>query len=132
MLARLFVLFAVVPLAELAILIHLGRAVGAWPTIGLVLLTGFMGALLARRQGLRVLGAIRTQMSVGAIPAEPLLDGLFILVGGVLLLTPGLITDSAGLLLLLPVTRRPLKRALRARLERMVRSGRAGYTFVVR
>jgi UPF0716 protein FxsA len=122
--ARLFVLFVAVPLVELAVLIQIGAWLGVWPTVGLVLLTGLVGASLARSQGGRVLRAIRAEVAVGRVPAQHLLDGLLILIGGILLLTPGLLTDIAGTLLMLPPTRARLRAALRRRLEDMIRSGR--------
>ena len=123
MIFRLLALFVIVPLVDLAILVRLGQALGFWPTIGLVVATGTAGAFLARSQGLRVLRGIRTEMSVGQMPSTRLLDGLLVLIGGTLLLTPGLLTDLAGFVLLLPPTRSRLKEILRRRVERMVRSG---------
>lgn len=124
MLGRLFLLFVVVPLVELALLVQLGRWVGFWPTIGLVVLTGAVGAAMARAQGLRTLAALRKELAEGRMPGGPLLDGLAILVGGAFLLTPGLLTDLAGFSLLLPPTRRLLQRGMRSWLERELRSGR--------
>lgn len=123
MLARLLLLFIVVPMVELAILVWLGSQIGFWATMLLVIVTGTVGALLARSQGTRAFQAVRAELAAGRMPAEGLLDGLLILVGGVVLLTPGLLTDIAGLLLLVPVTRRRLKAGVRRRLEGMVRSG---------
>ena len=123
MIFRLLALFVIVPLVDLAILVRLGQALGFWPTIALVVATGTTGAFLARSQGLRVLRGIRTEMSVGQMPSTRLLDGLLVLIGGTLLLTPGLLTDLAGFVLLLPPTRSRLKEILRRRVERMVRSG---------
>ncbi len=132
MLARLFFLFVAIPLLELAILVKLGTIVGVWPTIGLVFLTGAFGAWLARSQGARVLREIQAELSVGRMPAAHLLDGLMILVGGVVLLTPGLLSDVFGLTLLFPPTRAWLKRVVRRRLERMIESGRVSLTVVAR
>lgn len=123
MLAKLLLLFIVVPLVELAILVQLGTMIGFWPTIGLVVATGFAGAWLAKSQGFRAFAAIQTDLREGRTPAEHLLDGLLILVGGVVLLTPGLLSDIAGILLLLPPSRRAFKNILRRRLNGMVRSG---------
>lgn len=132
MLGKLLILFLGVPLLELAILVKLGTMVGFWPTIALVLVTGTAGAVLARSQGARVLRAIQAEMAAGRIPAAHLVDGLLVLVGGIVLLTPGLLTDIAGLLLLFPPTRARLKALLRRRMERMVRSGQASFTMIVR
>jgi UPF0716 protein FxsA len=131
MLPRLLALFIIVPLLDLAILVRVGQWLGFWPTIGLVVATGTVGAILARSQGLAVLRGIRTEMSVGQIPSTRLLDGLLVLIGGTLLLTPGLLTDLAGFALLLPPSRRAVKRLLQRRVERMVRSGTTRF-FLVR
>jgi len=132
MIARLLLLFVLIPLLELAILIRVGTLLGFWPTIGLVVVTGAVGALLAKSQGTRVLAAIREDLAAGRVPAARLLDGLLILVGGAVLLTPGLLTDVAGLALLLPFTRSWLKMALRRRFERMIRSGEVGMITLIR
>jgi UPF0716 protein FxsA len=123
MLGKLLVLFIAVPLLELAILVRLGMAIGFWPTIALVVTTGTVGALLARSQGLRTLQGIRTELAHGQMPALRLLDGVLILIGGVVLLTPGILTDVVGLLLLLPGPRHAFRRLLQRRLERMLKSG---------
>ncbi|NIP98416.1 MAG: FxsA family protein, partial [Akkermansiaceae bacterium] len=80
MLARLALLFVVVPLLELILLIQLGRVVGLWPTVGLVVLTGVVGAALARAQGLRTLWAFQESMARGRLPTDAIQDGLAILV----------------------------------------------------
>jgi UPF0716 protein FxsA len=131
MLARLLALFIFVPLLDLAILVRVGQWLGFWPTMGLVVVTGTVGALLARSQGLGVIRGIKTEMSVGQIPSSRLLDGLLVLVGGTLLLTPGLLTDAVGFALLLPPSRRLVKRVLQRRVERMVASGATGF-FLIR
>jgi len=123
MLGRLFLLFTVVPLAELFILIKIGSLIGGFNTILLVFLTAMLGALLARLQGLRTLQQIQSSLSQGQIPAEELIDGVLILAGGVLLLTPGVLTDLFALILLFPYTRTYFKRWLRRRFDRMLASG---------
>jgi UPF0716 protein FxsA len=132
MLKKLLLLFIAVPLLELLILVKLGTVVGFWPTVGLVLLTGTVGAMLAKSQGMRVLRGIQSELAVGRVPAARLLDGLLILIGGIVLLTPGLLTDIAGLLLLFPPTRNRLKRPLRRKLEGMARSGRVSFVTRIR
>lgn len=129
---RLFLLFVLVPLVELAILVRLGTLVGFWPTLALVLTTGALGAVLARQQGLQVIRGIQAELAVGQMPAARLVDGLLVLIGGILLLTPGLLTDVAGLLLLAPFSRRRMKAALQKRLEGMVRSGQVSVTTLIR
>lgn len=118
MFARLAALFVLVPLAELAILVWIGARVGPLPTIGLVIVTGILGAALARRQGLATLARFQRKIAGGGIPGEELADGLLILVAAAVLLTPGLLTDAAGFALLVPACRRPVRRRIRAWLER--------------
>jgi UPF0716 protein FxsA len=122
-LARLTFLFVVVPVLELVILVRLGQAVGFLPTMGLVLATGFAGAALARAEGLRVLFQFQRELTSGKVPGQALLDGISVLAGGALLLTPGILTDAAGLALLFPPTRRWIQRWARARLEAGMEAG---------
>lgn len=123
MLARLALLFIVIPLLELALLIQLGQWVGFWPTIALVVFTGFLGAAMARAEGLRTLVAFQRETAEGRLPGQAILDGLAVLVGGAFLLTPGLLTDIAGFSLLFPPTRRWLQGAARRWLRRGLESG---------
>ncbi|MDP2601564.1 MAG: FxsA family protein [Deltaproteobacteria bacterium] len=123
MLGRLVLLFTIVPLVELFILIKIGGQIGGFNTILLVIMTAVLGALLARLQGLRTLQQIQLSLSQGQIPAEELIDGVLILAGGILLLTPGVLTDLFALVLLFPYTRTHFKRWLRRRFDRMVLSG---------
>ena len=123
MLGRLILLFTVVPLAELFILIKIGSHIGGFNTILLVFLSAMLGALLAHRQGLRTLRQIQLSLSQGQIPAEELIDGVLILVGGILLVTPGVLTDLFALVLLFPATRTYFKRWLRRRFDRMRAAG---------
>lgn len=123
MLARLALLFVVVPLLELILLIQVGQVVGLPATILLVLATGVAGAALARREGLRTLTALQGELGRGALPGQSLLDGLAVLVGGAFLLTPGILTDVAGFLLLLPPSRRWVQRWVRKRIEKGLEDG---------
>ena len=121
--ARLFLLFTVVPLLELYILIKIGGYIGAFPTVGLVVLTALLGFVLARFEGLRKLEQIKRSLSQGIVPAEEMLDGVLIFVGGVLLIIPGVLTDLFALILLIPYTRTIFKRWLRRRFDRMIATG---------
>lgn len=123
-LALLATLFVVLPVAELALLLRVGRTLGFWPTLGLVLFTGVLGAALARREGTRTLGALRSELARGGLPGRAILDGASILVGGALLLTPGFLTDALGFALLFPPTRTRLQGFLRRRIEAGVQEGR--------
>ncbi len=109
MLARLFLAFTLIPIIELYLLIKLGGYIGPEATIGLVLLTGFLGAILMRRQGVTTLQRIQNNIAQGISPAQELIDGGLILVAGIALLTPGIITDICGILLLVPTVRSRFK-----------------------
>lgn len=109
MLIKLFLLFTAVPLLELALLIRVGQEIGVFNTLAIVVITGAAGAWLARAEGLGVLRRIRESIHAGLPPSTELIDGALILAGGILLLTPGLVTDAAGLLCLIPPTRRVLR-----------------------
>ena len=112
-----FVLFVVTPLVEMMLLVELGRLVGFWPTVGLVVLTGVIGASMARRQGLKVWSRFQASLADGGLPTDAMIDGLIILVSAALLLTPGVITDLLGFLGLLPVSRALVRRFMSARLR---------------
>ncbi|MEZ4462269.1 MAG: FxsA family protein [bacterium] len=109
MFARLFLFFTIVPLIELLVLIPLGQQIGLWPTIAIVVLTAAVGAVLGKRQGLQAWNRIRTDLATGKMPGDSLLDGLAVLLACTLLITPGVLTDVTGLLLLTPFARKPLK-----------------------
>ena len=120
---RLLLLFILVPIAELALLIEIGKRVGLPATLALIVATGALGAYLARRQGLGVLAEIRSEMAAGRLPAGQLVDGALILTAGAVLMTPGVLTDAFGFFCLIPPGRRLLKRYLTRRFERAVKSG---------
>ena len=109
---KLFLLFTTIPLVELMLLIEVGSRVGALSTIAICLVTGFVGASLARSQGADVLRRMQVTVQQGGLPARELLDAVLILMAGVVLLTPGFVTDTAGILLLLPPTRAVIRAGL--------------------
>ncbi|MCP4002797.1 MAG: FxsA family protein [bacterium] len=124
MMARLLLLFIVLPAVELGLLIEIGGYIGTPATIGLIVVTGIVGAALARRQGLRVIGEIQRELAEGRLPASSLMDGLMILIASALLVTPGVLTDVFGFLCLMPGFRSLVKRSLKARFEAAAREGR--------
>ncbi len=128
MLGKLFLLFTLTTTVELYMLVQLGARMGVFWTLMLILATGAMGAWLAKREGLRALGRIQAEVARGQLPGDSLLDGLCVLIAGAFLLTPGVLTDVAGFLLLIPAARIPLKAALVRRLERSIREGIASGT----
>jgi UPF0716 protein FxsA len=129
-LSRLFLLFVGVPLLELFILFQVGQWVGLWPTIGLVVVTGMAGAALARLEGLRIIWKVRGELAKGKLPGGALLDGLAILIGGALLLTPGILTDLVGFSFLLPPSRKVLLGRIQKNFEARVKSGAIRVTHV--
>ena len=119
----LLLLILIVPALEIGIFIWAGGIIGPWWVIFFIILTGVIGAALAKREGLETLNRARTEMSYGQLPAEQIFDGICILIGAVVLLTPGFITDTFGFLLLLPGTRTPIKRRLQNILQAMLDKG---------
>ena len=109
MFLRLFLIFTVTPVLELALLIQVGQLLGIIPTIVAVLTTGAAGAALARNQGLTALRRLQRSVAEATFPGDEIFDGFLILMGGLLLLTPGFLTDLVGFAALLPGTRSILK-----------------------
>lgn len=120
MLFKLFLAFALIPVAEIYLLIKVGNHIGALNTVILVIATAFAGAYLARLQGMQTMYRVRASLEQGLMPAEAMLDALLIFVAGIVLLTPGFLTDAMGLLLLIPETRFVFKRYLRRKLDRWI------------
>ena len=117
----LFLLFITVPIAEIYLLLEVGGIIGAIPTIGLVVLTAAAGAALVRAQGFSTILQVRRSMEAGEVPAVAIIEGIFLLVAGAFLLTPGFLTDAIGFGCLVP----PLRRAFIIRLigRRVIRTG---------
>ena len=112
----LFLLFVGIPILEMWLLIEVGSRIGALPTIALVALTAFIGVNLLRQQGFSTLTRAQTRLNAGEVPATEILEGLFLAVGGALLLTPGFFTDTIGFCCLI----RPIRRRI---IDHMLRSG---------
>ncbi|MCI0363581.1 MAG: FxsA family protein [Phycisphaerales bacterium] len=131
MLFYLFLLFTLVPLVELAILIWIGGQTAWWVPILMVIGTGIAGAALARWQGWQVLERIREDARAGLMPADALIDGFLILAAGILLVTPGVLSDLVGVALLIPPLRALVKRGITWWIKRSVevRITRAGADF---
>jgi len=110
---RLLLLFIVTPILEMAILIELGKRIGTLQTIAIIVITGIIGASLAKSQGLRVFRNMRESLYNGELPHNHLIDGLLILIGGALLITPGILTDVVGFVLVLPWTRKLVREKLK-------------------
>jgi UPF0716 protein FxsA len=127
MLGWLFLIFLVLPIAELAVILQVGQLIGPWYTILLLLAVSAAGAWLVKREGLGVIRRFRRQLDAGAIPGKELADGVLILFAGALLLTPGFITDCVGLLLLLPPVRAVIRASVLRRFVPRIRYRRHGY-----
>jgi UPF0716 protein FxsA len=120
---KLLAIFIFVPLVEIYILIEAGRIIGVAPTIALILMTGIAGAWLARSQGVELLRRIQNETARGEMPAAALIDGALVLVGGLLLLTPGFFTDLLGFSFLVPLTRDLWRNILSAWLQKQIAQG---------
>ncbi|MCE1177663.1 MAG: FxsA family protein [Micrococcales bacterium] len=121
----LVALLIIVPTIEIGIIVALGKSLGLWPTLGLLLFESALGAWLVRREGGRAWSALVTALNTGRMPSRQLADAALVLVGGTLLLAPGFLTDIVGFAFILPFTR-PLTRGL---LERVVAQRLLGGVF---
>ncbi|WP_339211980.1 FxsA family protein [Aeribacillus sp. FSL K6-3256] len=105
----LLIFFIVAPACEIGVLLLSGKTIGVLPTVLLIILTGFVGAYLAKKQGIQAVRNLQKEIQYGRIPSNAILDAMAILVGGIMLLTPGFISDIVGLFLLFPITRNWIK-----------------------
>jgi UPF0716 protein FxsA len=119
--ALLFVLLIGVPVLEIYVVIEVGRAIGVPATLALLILDALLGTILMRSQGRAVWRSARASITAGRVPGREILDGALVIAGGALLIAPGFITDVLGALLLLPLTRAPIRRAVVRRLTRVRR-----------
>ncbi len=122
MLIKLILLFTIVPFIELTLLIEIGSHIGTLNTIMIVIITGIIGAFMARMAGFTVLMKIQNNLREGIFPKDELFDGVLILISGAFLITPGLLTDALGFFLLIPfgryVVKRWLKETIKTRIDR--------------
>ncbi len=122
MLFKLFLLFIIIPVSELALLIKIGTFIGTFNTIVIVILTAIIGAQMVKSEGIGVMYRIRKNMEDGIFPTEELINGMMILIAGVLLLTPGFLTDFAGFLMVFPVSREYIKKIAKRYIKRKMSS----------
>jgi UPF0716 protein FxsA len=120
----LILLLIIIPAAEIGIFVLAGNKIGILPTVALIILSGIIGAYLAKQQGLETIRKVQRELGYGRIPGDALLDGVCILVGGAFLLTPGFITDTAGFLLLAPPTRVFFKKLLVQLFQKWINKGK--------
>ncbi|MDF2154757.1 FxsA family protein [Vibrio sp. CAU 1672] len=112
----LLLAFIFVPIIEIGLFIQVGGFLGLWPTIALVLVTAFVGASLVRSQGLQTLVSVQSRLDQGEIPAQQIFEGVMLAVAGVLLLTPGFMTDALGMVVLLPAPRAAIAKYLMSKM----------------
>ena len=112
----LFLLFIIIPIIEMVILIEVGGLIGALPTVALVVLTATLGIWLLRLQGVETWFRLQNRLSQGELPGQELLEGVLLLIGGALLVTPGFFTDTVGFCCLIPMTRQYFAKNILARL----------------
>jgi UPF0716 protein FxsA len=129
---RLLLLFTVLPALELYLLLKIGAVIGAFDTLLLIFVTGVLGATMARREGFAVLAQLSAEAEQGFPSGTRVVEGLLILAGGLLLLTPGVVTDFLGFSLILPFSRRPLAERAKAWITRHGAVSAAGFTFGTR
>ncbi|TVR83735.1 MAG: FxsA family protein [Rhodospirillales bacterium] len=113
----LIVVFILVPIAELVVLIRIGETIGAWPTVGFVVLTAVVGVSLVRLQGVAILISAQRELEANRFPMAAMFDGACLVLAGACLIVPGFITDAVGFLLLVPVLRRWLRNTMESRLN---------------
>ncbi|WP_231688126.1 FxsA family protein [Bacillus sp. FJAT-18017] len=118
-----FILIIAVPAAEIGVLLWSGKQIGVPLTVLLIILTGILGTYLARSQGMKIINQARQQLNYGQMPGDAVLDGVCILIGGTMLLSPGFLSDVFGILLLLPLTRKFFKRWLALAIKRWINKG---------
>lgn len=117
MFARLFILFTTVSLLEIFVLLKVGSFLGAWPTVALVVVTALIGSALVRSQGLQLLQQLQQRLAKGEMPGQQLIEGSMLIIIGVLLVTPGFVTDFCGLLLLQPAIRGAIAKTILANVK---------------
>ena len=127
---KLFLAFTTIPLVEIYLLIHIGSVFGVFTSIALVFFTGLLGAYLARIQGIKTLFKIQESIKEGRMPSGELLEALLIVTAGIVLLTPGFLTDTIGFLLLLPNIREIVKSWVQSKIKNQYMSERPEDTII--
>ena len=121
----LFILFVIIPIVEITILIQVGQAIGAWYTVGLVLLSAFIGVNMLRYQSLATLGRAQERLNRQEMPGQEMVEGIVLAVGGAMLVTPGFVTDIMGFCCLIPATRKTFVKMLMSRFTVITSAGGA-------
>lgn len=124
---RLFLVLIAIPVLEIFVYIQLIKITGIWLTLALIFGTGLIGAFLAKREGFQVIQSIKQDLNHGQMPGNKMLEGLLVLAGGILLLTPGLISDITGLVFLLPPSRVMVREFIKRKLRQMIDNGQVNF-----
>lgn len=124
---KLLILFVIIPVTELYILIEVGKKIGSLTTISVIILTGIIGTYLVKNEGFMILRKIQNDLNEGIMPGDSLIQGAIILAGGILLLTPGFVTDILGFIFLMPVSRSIVKKYLLKWLKGKIKEGNFYY-----
>ena len=119
----LALLIIIIPAIDIGFLLFSGKTIGVLPTIAIIILTGVVGAYLAKKEGLQTIRRAQEQLAFGQVPGESILDGICVIIGGTLLLAPGFITDLIGFFLLFPPSRNPFKLLIKGFLFRKIQKG---------
>lgn len=117
MFRTLFLLFIILPIIEIALLMEIGSLLGFWTTLGIIVLTAWVGAKKVREQGIATMHSVQEKMNQGEMPSDEIVAGLMLLVSGVLLVTPGFVTDIIGLTLLVPAARSAIAKAVKKHIK---------------
>jgi UPF0716 protein FxsA len=123
----LIALFVGVPLLDTVTLVLVGRYIGFWTTVGMVILSGVIGAHLARQQGLAAWRSLQADMAAGRVPTQGLIDCVLILIAGGMMMAPGFLTDIAAIMLLLPAVRARIRQWSRRRIEAALQQRMGGF-----
>ncbi|MES3630339.1 MAG: FxsA family protein [Longimonas sp.] len=123
MIARIVLLFLLLPAVEFMLFIQVERLISLWPTVALILVTGVVGGYLARREGASTWKKLNARLQTGALPGDEIVEGVIILVAGALLVTPGVLTDVVGFLGLVPPSRRVMRKIIMKRLQKKMEEG---------
>jgi len=127
MLARILALFLILPAVELALLMYVSTIIGFGETVAIIVVTGIVGGLLAKREGVSAWNRLNRKMAKGGLPGDELVDGVIILIAGALLVTPGVLTDVVGFMGLIPPSRRMIRRYALKRFQKKAEQGQMGF-----
>ena len=127
MLLKLIALFTIIPIVEVYLLFKIANLTNGLTTIAIVIFTGILGAYLAKQEGKAVLNRLKYELNQGSLPGNELINGLCILIGGILLITPGLITDFVGFTLVMSFTRQGYVNLITEKFKNMIANGNVNF-----